>query len=226
MAHLCSAYPFHADAGFGGAGRSWVSTSQAGTRVLLRPVQAVLGSVDEPNMLVVSSVGFGKSATVKALLPLRRRVWRRRYLAVIDPKGEYQPCSRPGSFSCAPDARRAVSEPMDPAAATSTAASSPAKAGSATRRRGVDRALEPVEDAVLGWAIERLCQTRRVFVARRAPRSSIHPRVWCLSRHSPLELARATAPMVRVGQAVLTALRGMFDSPPRFVWIGIPAPGS
>ena len=60
-------------------------------RLLLRPFEFYNhGHLTNPNMIVMGSVGYGKSATVKALIRRLKAIYNDgRYLAVIDPKGEY-----------------------------------------------------------------------------------------------------------------------------------------
>ena len=59
------------------------------------------------------------------------------------------------------------------------------------------RELSPLEDAVLGWAIERRCQSPVPFTLRDLCAEILDPpdELVRLSRHSPLELARATSPV-------------------------------
>ena len=92
MAHLCSVYPFHADASFGERGVLMGANVTAGMAgFYFDPFEFYAqGHLTNPNMIVMGSVGFGKSATVKALIRRLKAVYGQgRYLAIIDPKGEY-----------------------------------------------------------------------------------------------------------------------------------------
>ena len=134
MAHLCSVYPFHADAGFGERGVLMGANVTGGmSAFFFDPFEFYAQRhLTNPNMIVMGSVGFGKSATVKALVRRLKAVYGAdRYLAIIDPKGEYGPVAADLGL----DRRQAVprrhaigSTRWTPAAATATARSSPAKA--------------------------------------------------------------------------------------------------
>jgi hypothetical protein len=92
MAHFCSVYPFHADAGFGERGALIGANVTAGLAgFFFDPFEFYAqGHLTNPNVIVMGSVGFGKSATVKALIRRLNAVYGDgRYLAIIDPKGEY-----------------------------------------------------------------------------------------------------------------------------------------
>jgi Cdc6-like AAA superfamily ATPase len=79
MAHLCSVYPFHADAGFGDRGALMGADITGGlSGFYFDPFEFYnAGRLSNPNMIVMGSVGFGKSATVKALVRRLRAVYGR-----------------------------------------------------------------------------------------------------------------------------------------------------
>ena len=82
-------------------------------------------------MIVMGSVGFGKSATVKALIRRLHAVYGTgRYLAIIDPKGEYSPVAADLGLPVIklyPGGGGAGSTRWTPAAPRTTTASSPAR---------------------------------------------------------------------------------------------------
>ena len=85
-------YPFHTAAGFGERGVLLGSDVTGGFRgFYFDPFEFYQQRhLTNPNMIVMGSVGFGKSATVKALIRRLQAVYGAgRYLAIIDPKGEY-----------------------------------------------------------------------------------------------------------------------------------------
>ena len=163
MAHLRSVYPFHADAGFGDRGVFMgINVTGGMSGFYFDPFEFYAARhLTNPNMIVMGSVGSGKSATVKALIRRLRAVYgEQRYVAIIDPKGEYGALAddlglvtvslRPGGTHCV--------NPLDPHGRDGD--------GGVIARQGLvaqlvagvlGRALTPLEDAVLGWAIQRRC---------------------------------------------------------------------
>jgi Helicase HerA, central domain len=221
MAHLCSVYPFHADAGFGERGALIGSNVTGGlSGFFFDPFEFYnAGYLTNPNMIVMGSVGFGKSATVKALIRRLKAVYGPgRYLAVIDPKGEYTSVAADLGLSVVklyPGGADRVN-PMDPGGGD-TDGSILARQGLATQLvAGVlDRSLSPLEDAVLGWAVEQRCRTTRPFTLHDLCAEILDPpdELVRLSRHTPLELARATAPVTfALDKLCSRTLRGMFDT--------------
>ena len=223
MAHLCSVYPFHADAWFGERGVLMGANVTGGMGgFYFDPFEFYAQRhLTNPNMIVMGSVGFGKSATVKALVRRLKAVYGAgRYLAIIDPKGEYSSRRRTtsGSPSCAfTPAAPIGSTRWTPEAATTTEASSPARTS--------PRNSSPVCSAASSLRSRTPCSGGRSNAAVRpgapsrsatcAPRSLDPPdELVRLSRHSPLELARATAPVTFALDKLCTrTLRGMFDGP-------------
>jgi type IV secretory pathway VirB4 component len=222
MAHLCSVYPFHADAGFGERGVLMGANVTAGfAGFFFDPFEFYTqGYLTSPNVIVMGSVGFGKSATVKALLRRLKAVYgEARYLAIIDPKGEYAALAadlglavvrlRPGGMSRVNPMEPGRGDPDDTILARQSLA--------AQLVAGVlARPLAPLEDAVLGWAIEQRCRDGGSFTLRDLCAEILDPpdELVRLSRHTPLELARATAPVTfALDKLCRRTLRGMFDGP-------------
>ena len=78
---------------------------------------------------------------------------------------------------------------------------------------GRDLALE---DAVLGWAVEQRCRTGQAFTMRDLCGEILDPpdELVRLSRHTPLELARAYPVTFALDKLCGRTLRSMFDGPP------------
>lgn len=220
MAHLCSVFPFHADTGFGERGvlmGANVTGGMAG--FYFDPFEFYSQRhLTNPNMIVMGSVGFGKSATVKALVRRLKAVYGAdRYLAIVDPKGEYGPLAADLGLAVVkpyPGGRDRIN-PMD-AGGGDGDSSLLARQGLAVQLvAGVlGRDLTPIEDAVLGWAIERRSRTLLGFTLRDlcAEVSDPPDELVQLSRLSPHELARATAPVAfALDKLCARTLRGMFD---------------
>src|ERR1700681_3310761 len=106
-AHLCSAYPFLAEAGLGHRG-VYLGTNllTGGGGFAYDPFEAYqAGLVTNPNMLVAGEPGTGKSSFVKTFMARALAVFGTprpdphdgagrptgRWLAIADPKGEYAP---------------------------------------------------------------------------------------------------------------------------------------
>lgn len=220
MAHLSSVYPFHADVGFGTRGVLLGANVTGGmSGFYFDPFEFYQqGLLTNPNMIVMGSVGFGKSATVKAFVRRLKAVYGDdRYLAIIDPKGEYLAVARDLGLSVVrprPGGTDRIN-PMD-AGGGDFDDSVIARQQLATQLvAGVlGRELSPIEDAVLGWAIERRSRMADVFTLRdlRDEISDPPEDLVRISRHSPLELARATTPVAfALDKLCARTLRGMFD---------------
>jgi type IV secretory pathway VirB4 component len=222
MAHLCAAYPFHADESFGDRGVLIGPNITGGfSAFYFDPFEFYeQGHLSNPNMLVIGSVGFGKSATVKAFVRRSKAVHGdARYLAIIDPKGEYTDVADDLGLSVVklqPGGRDRIN-PMDPGGGD-TDSSVLARQTLATQLvAGVlQRELSPVEDAVLGWAVERCCRSGRPFTIRDLSAEILDPPedLVRISRHTPLELTKASAPVsFALDTLCARTLRGMFDGP-------------
>jgi Helicase HerA, central domain len=221
MAHLCSAYPFHADAGFGERGALMgVNVTGGFAGFYFDPFEFYTQRhLTNPNMIVMGSVGFGKSATVKALIRRLCAVYGwDRYVAIIDPKGEYSAVADDLGLTTVklyPGGIQRVN-PMDPGGGDPDASVLARQTLAVQLVAGVlDRALTPVEDAVLGWAVEQRCRSGEPFTLRDLCAEILDPPedLVRLSRHSPLELTRSTAPvMFALDKLCSRTLRGMFDT--------------
>ncbi len=221
MAHLCSAYPFHADASFGERGALMgVDVTGGLSGFYFDPFEFYnAGRLSNPNMIVMGSVGFGKSATVKAFVRRLRAVYGPdRYLAIIDPKGEYGTLAADLGLAMVklhPGGTDRVN-PMDPGGGDPDGSVIARQTLAAQLVAGVlGRELSPLEDAVLGWAIEQRCRTGQPFTLGDLCGEILdpHEELVRLSRHTPLELARATAPVTfALDKLCSRTLRGMFDT--------------
>src|SRR5690606_6002461 len=109
-----------------------------------------------PNVIVLGEVGSGKSSTIKAFLGRSIAVYgARRFIAVIDPKGEYRTLADVLGFSVVKLHPGGTSRlnPMDARPgddSSDVAARQRLVAGLVTAVLG--RPLDATEDALLGWA--------------------------------------------------------------------------
>jgi type IV secretory pathway VirB4 component len=220
MAHLASVYPFHADEGFGERG-PYLGVNVTGGMggFWFDPFELYgTGLLTNPNCLVIGEVGSGKSALVKAFLRRSLAVYgQRRFVAILDPKGEYRPFAdglglpvirlHPGGTDRL--------NPMDPRPGEDPAnvvARQGLAAGLVTGVLG--RTLDPTEDALLGWTIATLAKTGRPFTLTDVAASVAEPadELVALSRRTPLELSQAATPVVFALDKLCTrTLAGMFD---------------
>ena len=91
-AHVCSAYPFLAEAGLGANG-VYLGTNilTGGSGFAYDPFEAYhSGLLTNPNILFAGEPGVGKSATAKIFIYRSVGVFGR-WAAIADPKGEYLP---------------------------------------------------------------------------------------------------------------------------------------
>jgi hypothetical protein len=229
-AHLCSIYPFQAEEGLGARG-VYLGTNvlAGGGAFCFDPFQLYSdGLLTSPNILVVGEVGSGKSSAIKTFLYRSIGVLGSpgglgRWVAITDPKGEYGPLADALGLAVVrlypggPDRLN----PLD--AGPTAGRASPAELQmrrtamvSAIVASVLHRALTPVEDAAVGWAIAALA----------ARTSGASPELGDLAHlvHQPTEemAARAntdTEQLARSVEAVALALgkllerdlRGMFD---------------
>ena len=224
-AHLCSAYPFAAEGGLGVAG-AYLGTNvlTGGGGFAYDPFEAYRsGLVTNPNVLVAGEPGTGKSATAKCLVYRACGVFGR-WVAIADPKGEYLPLAEALGLDVVklhPGGTSRIN-PLDPGPGASgegpediarrQAVMVGALLGSVLRRD-----LYPIEDAVLGWAVEHLARTpvcqptlADVVAVMADPPETLAAR----ARTTPAQLAREVEPAVYgLGKLLDRSLRGMFDGP-------------
>jgi type IV secretory pathway VirB4 component len=221
MAHLRSVYPFHADSGFGDRGPYLgVSVSGGMGAFHFDPFELYGPVLTNPNVMVIGEVGSGKSSTVKAFLSRSLAVYgHRRFVAILDPKGEYTPVAHAlglpvvklhpgGTARLNPMDRRPGDDPADAIARQGLAGSLVTAV--------LGRPLDPTEDALLGWAVQTLATSGCPFTLADVVAAVQDPaaELVALAQASPLELARAAAPVVfALDKLIHRALRGMFDGP-------------
>lgn len=220
MAHLESVYPFHADEGFGERGPYLGVNVTGGMGGFWFDPFELYGSglLTNPNCLVIGEVGSGKSALVKAFLGRSLAVYgHRRFIAILDPKGEYQPFAQahglpvirlhPGGTD-----RLNPMEPRPGEDAANVVARQGLAAGLVSGVLG--RPLDATEDALLGWAVATLARTGQPFTLTDVTATVADPadELVSLSRRSPLELSQAATPVVFALDKLCTrTLAGMFD---------------
>lgn len=233
-AHVCSAYPFLAEAGLGPRG-VYLGTDvlTGGASFAFDPFEAYnAGTITNPNILLAGEPGVGKSATAKVFIYRSVGVFGR-WVAIADPKGEYLPLA---------DALGLSVVKLHPGGSTRLNPLDPGPAGLADGRDELARRqttmvaallgsvlhrdLTPVEDAVLGWAITHLARTGRgdvtladVATVMANPTGEMAG----LARSDPIDLARSVdAAIYGLGKLLDRSLRGMFDGPTtvRVDWTG------
>ena len=223
-AHLCSAYPFLAEAGLGPRG-VYLGTNvlTGGGSFAFDPFTAYAdGVVTNPNMLIVGEVGMGKSSAAKTLL-YRSAGMFGRWVAIADPKGEYLQLA---------DALGLAVLKLHPGGTTRI---NPLDAGPRGRAGGPDelarrqaemlgallgavlhRELSPLEDAALGWTLAHLARARQAPTLEDVVRVLADPPedLARRARTSPVELARSVENAgYGLGKLLDRSLRGMFDGP-------------
>lgn len=221
MAHLRSVYPFHADSGFGDRGPYLgVSVSGGMGAFHFDPFELYGPVLTNPNVMVIGEVGSGKSSTVKAFLSRSLAVYgHRRFVAILDPKGEYTPVAHALGLPVVKlhPGGTARLNPMDPRPGDDPA-DAIARQGLASSlvTAVLGRPLDPTEDALLGWAVQTLGTGGQPFTLADVVAAVQDPaaELIALAQASPLELARAAAPVVfALDKLIHRALRGMFDGP-------------
>lgn len=222
MAHLASAYPFVAGESLGAAGPYLgvdVTGGMAGFHY--DPFELYgAGHLTNPNCVVVGEVGTGKSALVKAFLRRQLAVYGpRRFVAVLDPKGEYAPFAAAhglaairlhpgGADRVNPMDGRPGDHADDIAARQSLAVT---LVGSV-----LGRPLDPVEDALLGWAVAALARRSEPFTLDDVARAVANPsdEAAAIARRDMASLGQAATPVVLALDKLCTrTLAGMFDGP-------------
>ena len=224
-AHLCSAYPFLAEAGLGPRG-VYLGTNvlTGGGGFAFDPFEAyAAGALTNPNMLFAGEVGVGKSATAKVFIYRSVGVFGR-WVAIADPKGEYLPLAEALGLDVIklhPGGTARIN-PLDPGPAglddgPDELARRQAVMVGALLGSVLHRDLTPVEDAVLGWAVGHLARSARsdVTLADVANvMASPTDEMAHLARTDAIDLARSVeAAIYGLGKLLDRSLRGMFDGP-------------
>lgn len=221
MAHLRSVYPFHTDDGFGSRGPYMgVSVTGGMSAFYFDPFELYPDTLTNPNVVVIGEVGSGKSSTVKAFLSRSVAVYdRKRFLAILDPKGEYTPLAETLGVPAVKlhPGGTARLNPMDPRPGEDPAnAIARQSLAAALVTTVLGRSLDSTEDALLGWAVQTLAATGTPFTLRDVVGAVQDPpsELLALAQLSPLELGRAASPVVfALDKLISRALRGMFDGP-------------
>jgi type IV secretory pathway VirB4 component len=222
MAHLSSAYPFHVDESVGAAGPYLGVNVTGGMGGFYFDPFELYGSnvLTNPNMIVTGDIGSGKSATVKAFLRRSLAVYGpRRFVAILDPKGEYLPFAlrhRLAIVKLRPGGGERLN-PMDPRPGDDAGNVITRQSLATALVAGVlGRQLDPTEDALLGWAVANLARTGHPFTLVDVTSAITDPadELIALSRRTPLELAQAATPIVfALDKLCSRTLAGMFDGP-------------
>jgi hypothetical protein len=225
-APLATAYPFLAEAGLGGRG-VYLGTNllTGGGGFAYDPFEAyTAGVLTNPNILIAGEPGVGKSALTKAFLARSVAVFGR-WCAIADPKGEYDGLAAHlglARINLHPGGTARLN-PLDPPPVGGDDELETARRQTtmvcALLAHVLGRALSPLEDAVVGWAITELARTRaRGHTATLAdlarllaePTADMAAR----ARTSAADLARgAEAATYALGKLLDRSLRGMFDGP-------------
>lgn len=222
-AHLCSAYPFAAELGLGFSGvYLGANLLTGGGGFAFDPFEAyAAGIITNPNMLIAGEPGVGKSATAKTFIHRSVGVFGR-WVAIADPKGEYLPLAEALGLTVIKLHPGGVSRinPLDPgpAAAADEAERVRRQAEMLATLLGsvLRRDLSPVEDAVLGGAMQLLARSgvteptlADVAALMIAPTTEMVP-----TSTSADDLAKAVEAIpYALGKLLDRSLRGMFDGP-------------
>ncbi len=232
-AHLCSAYPFAAEAGCGSAG-VYLGTDllTGGSPFTFDPFEAYRdGLVTNPNVLIAGEPGMGKSAAAKCFIHRACGVLGR-WVAVADPKGEYRGLAdalglsvlslRPGGATRLNPLDAGIDRGAGQVEAASTRQTAMVTALVSTVLR---RDLDPLEDAAIAWTLELIASERGeatladVLARLAQPDADLAAR----ARMPAPVLARGSeAVVLALGKLLDRSLRGMFDGPTnvRIDWDG------
>ncbi len=236
-AHLASLYPFLAEAGLGPYG-AYLGTNllTGGGGFAFDPFEAYQrGLVTNPNLLVAGEPGVGKSTFVKLFAARALTLFNAparpggRWVAIIDPKGEYQPLAEHLDLAVIrlyPGGSTRIN-PLDPAPlehhqhATSDGLDVARRVDlvAALASQVLRRDLEPLEDAALTWAINSLPTDPvptlvDLVTILRAPTPPMVEHTHLVAE----VLARQLDPLGFALEKLLDrSLRGMFDGPTNVV---------
>ena len=220
-AHLCSLYPFHADAGFGERGVLMGANVTAGNSGFYYDGFSFYedGFLTNPNLFVAGDVGTGKSATAKALIRRTRAVYGEgRYVAIMDPKSEYGDLAADmglTTIKLRPNGSVRIN-PMDLGRGGDLDEAIMIRQQLARQLVGavLGRQLEAIEDAVLDSAIDTLSRTREQFTLRDVQAAVASPTddLVRLARRDEIDVARAATPVAfTINKLCDRSLKGMFD---------------
>lgn len=221
--HGASLYPFQLEEGFGTNGvYVGVNVSAGMNGFFFDQFELYPRWVTSPNMIVMGDVGQGKSALVKTFARRQRAVYGHdRFLAILDPKGEYGALAHaldlpvlrlyPGGVQrLNPMDPPAACDPTNPASLYQARQELAAALVTAVLRR----AMTPIERGLLDTSIRDLCLPGRPFTlldvlaAVKAPGDDIT----AMARRSQLDVARLTSDVVFALSALVSnSLAGMFD---------------
>lgn len=220
-AHLCSAYPFAAELGLGVSGvYLGANLLTGGGGFAFDPFEAyAAGIITNPNMLIAGEPGVGKSATAKTFIHRSVGVFGR-WVAIADPKGEYLPLAEALGLTVIklhPGGASRIN-PLDPGPAAA------ADENERVRRQAqmlatllgsvLRRDLSPVEDAVLGGAMQVLARSgvTEPTLADVAALTVAPTTEMVLTSTSAEDLARSIEAIpYALGKLLDRSLRGMFD---------------
>jgi hypothetical protein len=223
-AHLCSAYPFAAEAGCGSAG-VYLGTDvlTGGAGFSYDPFEAYrAGLVTNPNVLFAGEPGTGKSATAKCFI-YRSCAVLGRWVAITDPKGEYLPLAEALGLDVVrlhPGGTARIN-PLDPG--PGGALDGPEELArrqvtmvGALLASVLHRDLTPEEDGALGWAVTQLATAapaQPTLADLAGLLADPGPEIAGRVRVSASELASNLRPAVfALGKLLDGSLRGMFDA--------------
>ena len=221
-AHVSSVYPFQTGHAFGARGVLLGANVSAGNSGFYYDGFEFYeqGFLTNPNMWISGDVGTGKSATIKSLIRRSRAVFGdARYIAVIDPKGEYDALAAEMGLAVvkiSPNGATRIN-PMDAGARFGIEAAVLVRQQLAAQLvAGVlKRSLDPLEHTALDTAVQRLSTTGRVFTLKHLGAAVVEadPELCALTRRTPEELAAAVAPVsLALHRMCEGSLRGMFDA--------------
>jgi hypothetical protein len=221
-AHLSAVYPFHADGGLGPRGLYLGTDLLSGGGFCFDPFELyAAGVLTSPNMLLLGDLGSGKSAATKCFLARSIGVLGR-WVAVIDPKGEYGPLAqrfglarldlRPGGSCRLNPLDGGAGPPHDPSVAGRRAALVVALLSAVARRD-----LAPVEEAAIGFAVDELSSPRIGVPTLMDLARLLATPTEAMARRAELPPDVLTTRLENLRFAVMKLLdghlRGMFDGP-------------
>lgn len=220
-AHLCSVYPFHADAGFGVRGVLMGANVTAGNAGFYYDGFSFYedGYLTNPNLFIAGDVGTGKSATAKALIRRSRAVFgESRYVAIMDPKSEYGDLAADMGLTVIklrPNGTVRIN-PMDLGRGGDLDEAIMLRQQLARQLVSamLGRQLEAIEDAVLDSAVDLLSRTRDRFTLRDLQTAVANPSADLveLARRDEIDVARAASPVAfTINKLCDRSLKGMFD---------------